>query len=94
MRAVNGWIGVSPFKKREVRPSLKSGFATVANSQELVSLQVIHGTDEYPEGSTVYVPAEAAVHAPVVYELEGVPFCLLQTSLVKLVDKKSQVDSQ
>ncbi len=84
MQATNGNIGTEPFKTHELQTINIGGFAKVGQKHSLTSLKVVIGNNNYPVGSTIYVPGEMckAHWATKIFKVDGVEFILVPEASV------------
>jgi hypothetical protein len=86
IQSCNKKIACVPPENVGVETEVKSGFAAAKHRSSLMALKVVFGNDEYPAGSTVYLPAGAKQPwVTQVHELNGEKFVLVPEDQIILV---------
>jgi hypothetical protein len=90
IRAVNGHIAIAPFPKgKTAEKKMIGGVAAVAQNIDLVSAKILHGSYEFPAGSTVYFAGNAVAQpwAQKRHAIAGTEFVLAPEAQVVFIEQ-------
>jgi len=90
MRALNGYIGISPISaSKHIEKKRIGGMEVPVQSVGMLPAKVLFGSKDIPSGSTVYLPGDAAMQhwAKQVYNVNGVEFVRAPETAVFFVEE-------
>lgn len=90
MRAINGFIGIAPIvAAKTIEKKRIGGMEVPVQGKDLLQAKVLFGSATIPEGSTVYLPGDAAFQgwAKAEYSYQGTVFVKCPESAVFFVDE-------
>jgi hypothetical protein len=91
----NKRVAVEPFPAEVKQTTVKNGVLAPMTESSLVKLKVVFGSDEYPEGYSIYVRrtvAQKTTYGQEVFEAEGKRFILLPEAEVVLVERYPELN--
>lgn len=83
----NNQIGVKPIETKEIKLEVVSGYARIAQKNQLTAMEVVFGDGKINPGDTVYFNGSSVAHAwfKETITLEGQTICVAPVSQVLFV---------